>query len=242
MMALDTAQGLAAAHPGARLPCPICAASLKSSNLASHLRKVHPGASVAPSPWRGIDRRVLRTTLIALTITMVAALGLLTTVLVPGSPVAMGLVAVLVVLMGLVFGALLRSFSATLVLDGDTFVLHHSFGLGRRRAQLPCAITVGALEGFRPGNASLTHEYDPKAPPVIAGWYLQLGNLTLGCHQDTAFRTHWNPSTWRAGPRRMTYDVRLPREAMIALEYTLVARGYLLLVDAPAQDSPSSSD
>ena len=45
------AHELAAAHPQAKLPCPICANTLNASNLASHVAKVHAGAR--PVPWRG---------------------------------------------------------------------------------------------------------------------------------------------------------------------------------------------
>jgi len=47
------ARRLVAAHPAAKLPCPICAASLKAENLDHHLAKVHPGASAPTGPWRG---------------------------------------------------------------------------------------------------------------------------------------------------------------------------------------------
>ena len=45
------ARELAAAHPDSKLPCPVCANTVKAPNLSSHVEKVHAGAT-AP-PWRG---------------------------------------------------------------------------------------------------------------------------------------------------------------------------------------------
>lgn len=48
------ARRLAAASPTARLPCPVCAASLDAENLARHLAKVHAGATASAAVrWRG---------------------------------------------------------------------------------------------------------------------------------------------------------------------------------------------
>ena len=43
---------LAAAHPESKLPCPVCANTVKASNLGSHVEKVHADAPTPP-PWRG---------------------------------------------------------------------------------------------------------------------------------------------------------------------------------------------
>lgn len=54
MNALELARELAVSHPAAKLPCPVCAASLKAENLERHLAKVHPGATASTeSVWRG---------------------------------------------------------------------------------------------------------------------------------------------------------------------------------------------
>ena len=53
MDAIATARTLAAAHPAAMLPCPICAASLKAENVERHLGKVHPDARNAETRWAG---------------------------------------------------------------------------------------------------------------------------------------------------------------------------------------------
>ncbi len=52
-MSIASARRLAADHPSAKLPCPICAASLNAENLDKHLAKVHPGAADVAPPWRG---------------------------------------------------------------------------------------------------------------------------------------------------------------------------------------------
>ena len=46
------AHGLAAAHPQAKLPCPVCANTVNAANLSSHVAKVHAG-DAAPAEWRG---------------------------------------------------------------------------------------------------------------------------------------------------------------------------------------------
>src|SRR3569623_2215347 len=61
--ALAVARGLAAAHPQAKLPCPLCGAGLRAENLEQHLVKVHAGGAAAETPlepvaWSGPSRRV----------------------------------------------------------------------------------------------------------------------------------------------------------------------------------------
>lgn len=47
------ARELAASHPDAKLPCPVCANTLSARNLSAHLAKVHPGDDGAARPWQG---------------------------------------------------------------------------------------------------------------------------------------------------------------------------------------------
>lgn len=48
------ARALAAQHPAAKLPCPVCAASLNAENLDKHLAKVHAEAGERQvGEWRG---------------------------------------------------------------------------------------------------------------------------------------------------------------------------------------------
>lgn len=53
---LRIAGELAAARPGALLPCPVCAAAVRAANLDHHLRRQHPGAEPGTS-WAGTDWR-----------------------------------------------------------------------------------------------------------------------------------------------------------------------------------------
>jgi hypothetical protein len=50
---ISIARSLAAAHPNAKLACPVCAVSLKAENLDRHLAKVHASATASSAPWPG---------------------------------------------------------------------------------------------------------------------------------------------------------------------------------------------
>lgn len=51
---LATARTLAAAHPDALLPCPVCVTSLRAANLDRHVAKVHAGVAIpATTRWSG---------------------------------------------------------------------------------------------------------------------------------------------------------------------------------------------
>ncbi len=223
---IDTARSLAAAYPTAMLPCPVCAVSLKAAHLDHHLAKVHGNAAAAATPWRGTDRRVIWT---AITFVGVALVGMLAVVtsgsFVPGGALAMSMVAVECGFLALLTAAYLGAFKATIVLDGDTLVLRHSFGLGRLRATLPASIETGSL--LRPRGG--VHASDPHAGPVRDGWYLRVGDITIGCLQSTSFPTHWSPTGWRKAKPRMTRDVNVDQSTMVAIEYALAARGVLRL-------------
>ena len=52
MSAARTALALAAAHPGAMLPCPGCGASVRGENLARHIERTHGGAPDDELPSR----------------------------------------------------------------------------------------------------------------------------------------------------------------------------------------------
>lgn len=174
---------LAAAHPTARLPCPVCATGVNADNLERHLAKVHAGtiASTASS-WRGKG-----------------FLGL---------------------------------FPCAVVVDGDTFALHHSLGLGRRVVRLPCAIEIGALFRTRPDPITASYADDTNQPgqTVRVGRYLKLvgeRSITIGCRHNTQFATHWDRTGWQDGGRRRSCDLVIDRTAMVAIEYELARRGLL---------------
>lgn len=226
MSAIETARSLAASNPAAMLPCPICAVSLRASNLDGHLGKVHAGARALEGPWRGTDRRVMVTLTALLALALCGMLAFITSgAFAPGGPVAMAMVAAEVVLCLLVVAAFFGAFGATLAFDGDRLVLRHSFGLGRRSARLPAAIENGAL--LRPGNS--VYRTETPTAPVREGRYLRVGDLTIGCLQSTSFQAHWAPSGWRKGSARFTRDVNVDQATMVAIEYALVERGLLSL-------------
>src|SRR5262245_54470212 len=53
MDSVSIARGLAAQHPAARLPCPVCANTVNADHLDKHLEKVHADTSTPTAPWRG---------------------------------------------------------------------------------------------------------------------------------------------------------------------------------------------
>ncbi len=228
MDALSTARSLAASRPGAKLPCPLCAVSVKAANLDAHVAKVHPAASPALPPWTGIDRRVMRSLAVALGLVAVATVALgASRAAPPGSPLTWGLVAAMTALGVALFVAFLGVMRATLSLDGDVITLRHSLGLGRVTARLPRAVLMGALTASRPSIPGAGDAPDPDPVTVRVGWYLRLGGIVIGCRQSTSFASHWSDDGWTRGPRRITCDVVLPQAAMVALEYALAARGSL---------------
>src|SRR5689334_1739351 len=59
------ARSLAAAHPNATLPCPLCPASVNAGNLEHHLGKLHQAELSQSQPGGpvqliGVDRRIRR--------------------------------------------------------------------------------------------------------------------------------------------------------------------------------------
>ena len=182
MDAIAFARELAADHPAAKLPCPVCAASVNAENLGRHLDKVHASARAGTtSTWTGKG-----------------ALGIF--------PVSLALV------------------------DG-ALVLTHMLGLARRRVTLPCALEIGALVAMRPDVvAAQSDEFNTPGTEVRTGRYLRLvgdKTITVGCARSTSFSSHWDRATWRDGGKRRGCDIRLPVEAMLAVEYALVQRGVL---------------
>ena len=68
---------------------------------------------------------------------------------------------------------------------------------------------------------------------VDAGGYLRLEapdggpTLTVMTPKGMGIRAHWDPSGYTDGPKRKRWDITLPREAAVALQYQLAARGRL---------------
>lgn len=226
-LALVTASRLAAAHPDASLPCPVCGASLRASNLDGHVAKVHhTSAGPASSPndplvLVGVDGRIARVLAVpvALWVLVVGAVAVLGASL--DDRLGIALAALIVVAFVPLVLALVGLFRARLVLEGDEIRLRYALGLLEARARLPAAIEVGP----RIERRSVPGISGDLAEDVRAGVYLRLGDaLTIGARKGTGFRAHWSPDAWRSGPARRRCDVTLDRLSMIALEYHLASR------------------
>ncbi|MFN0250986.1 MAG: hypothetical protein ACKV2T_29195 [Kofleriaceae bacterium] len=231
MNLVDTARRIAKSHPDAILPCPLCASSVKGDNLASHLTKVHPDTPIPraaiPSDtivtvpaWRGSDARAVVTLLIGLVPFGAAAVATIALaqprVLQIASLVAFAFVLVLV------FAAWFRKIPARLALAENAIVMR---GLvARRSVDLPCAIEAGTIRDSRPD--ATYHSADHNTPSVSfdAGTYLCFTGpreLVVACR---AKASHLGAPK---GRKRTSWDIELPREAFVALQYALVERGLL---------------
>lgn len=229
-----TARLLAVAHPLARLPCPICVNPVSAANLDGHLAKVHPDARAAVPPWRGRDRRIVIVAAIATVVG--AALAIATTLatsVLPGSAEGYGVMALAIVPGVVALAGAFDVWGASLVLDGDVLVLRHSFVLRRRLAIAHARIEIGALFGSRmdPAMASYADDANVASTPVREGSYVRLAHgrrgITIAAKGASPFAKIWDPAGWRRGPRRRWCDIVVPRDALVALEYELAARGLL---------------
>lgn len=185
MTLLDTARRIAASHPDAMLPCPLCASSVKGENLRSHLAKTHPDAAVPPAAipsamivtvpaWRG-KRGFLRL------------------------PARLALAENALVLRGL---------------------------LAKKSADLPCEIEAGTITDSRPDALHGSIEYNTPSVDFDAGTYLRFVGPT---EIVVACRAKASRLGAPRGPKRKRWDIELPREAFVALQYALVERGLLAI-------------
>ncbi|NUP07851.1 MAG: hypothetical protein HOW73_17525 [Polyangiaceae bacterium] len=230
---IQTARRLAATHPQAKLPCPVCVNAVKATNLDGHLAKVHPGATSAMSPWRGTDRRIViwatAATLLGMAIAMIAiGSGSIR----HGTGAAYALLAGFLAPLLVAVAGLASVWGGTLAIDGDVIVLRHSFGLGRRRIRLPCTIESGPLFVSRSTSVTATYDMNHPSKDVRVGSYLRLANgrrgITIASTGDSPFRETWNRAGWTAGKRRHWCDVKVRRDVLVAIEYELAARGMLV--------------
>jgi hypothetical protein len=236
-MTIDTARRIAKSHPGASLPCPLCASSVKGENLASHITKVHANATPPPAAeprtkigtvpaWRGTDARILVTALLAMIPALIGAMGTLVLDLPRAihAPFAIAFMLLLVI----AFAALLRKVPARLALAENALVIR---GLVLRRSvDIPCEIETGTLVESRP--EAIRGDIETNVPSVDfdAGTYLRFAgphDIVVACRAKAA---HLGAAR---GPKRKKWDIELPREAFVALQYALLERG-LLAVDRAA--------
>lgn len=228
------ARSLAAAHPNATLPCPECAAVVNAGNLDRHLGKVHPTVPLESPPdaivrLTGVDHRIRRPLYVlpimwAIAVTIVFAMGG------PINDTIMAIIgASLLLHCAPLVAAMLGVFRAHLELDGEHVRLR--WGFGRSTIQLPAELESG---GWVERRASvLDHQQETgSAQDENVGAYLRLsqGNavITVGAHEGVGLRKHWAAGGWRKGPKRRSCDIRVDRNALVAIEYHLAARGLLI--------------
>lgn len=227
------ARSLAAAHERAMLPCPICAASVRGTNLASHLERHAPSTSSSTNSggltvWRGADRAsrpALIALLLALWLVSIAGFVFLAPIddVEASSLIAIGLVGFVPLTL-----SLLDRLPARIESDGKRLRLVWAAGLLSREVSSSAPFEVGRLlERRSPPGVS---QYSP-AEDVAVGQYLRIGtgahHITVGASKGTGFRKHWAERDWRAGPARRRWDVQLDAPAMVALEYHLASLGLL---------------
>ncbi len=243
MTIVDTARRIAKAHPEALLPCPLCASSVKGANLASHIAKVHadvtpppaaiPRATIGTVPaWRGSDARALVTLLLLMIPALIGAIATLVLDLprVIHAPFAIAFMLLLV----LAFVALLRKVPAKLALAENALVLRGLFA--KRSVDLPCVIETGTIRDSRPDVVHASTEHDTPSVEFDAGTYLRFvgpREIVVAC------RAKASRLGAARGPKRKTWDIELPREAFVALQYELIDRR-LLAVDRSDLASPAS--
>jgi len=225
------ARSLAAAHPKAMLPCPVCAASLKASNLDKHLGKVHSGVVAEGRRWSGSDRALMRP-LVALFFVTVLQLPLLTVVPVAFEQLALlAIAAQMTVFLGGLGLTLFGKLPAELSLEGNRLVVRYGLGLLSRSVTLPPEkVAVGVLLEEVP-RTHVPGYPDWATDDVKAGTYLRLrgtGMLTLGTKTGTGLRGHWDPAGWSSGGKVKWWDITLDASALVAVEYMLAERGLLV--------------
>ncbi len=242
LAAIRTARRLAAAHPTAALPCPLCAVSVGAANLEAHLRKVHgdlgalagEAARAAPLVLAGRDRAVQRELLGALSIVAVAgAIGFPLAIRFElGDAALYVLLAVLLPIVGGLMAAMLDAFGGTLELEGGQLRLRRVFGLRVRVLSLPARVELGRMRALR-SPAGMAQYESARHVEVDDGVYLRLTDgrtsITVTTPGETGFAKHWADEGWHEAPRTRRADLVIGRDAWVALEYALSEAGSLTL-------------
>ena len=242
MSIIDSARRIAKSNPDALLPCPLCASSVKGANLASHITKVHADATLPPAAipharidtvpaWRGSDANVLVTILLAMI--PVGGLAVATLVLEMSQPVSIAALIAFTLVLVLAFVALFRKVPARLALAENALVLRGL--IAKRSVDLPCEIETGTLVESRPDAIHSSVEYNTPSVERDAGTYLRFAGsreIVVAC------RAKASALGAPRGPKRKTWDIELPREAFVALQYELIDRG-LLAVERGDLAAPS---
>lgn len=245
---IPIARGLAAAHPDALLPCPVCCASLKGNDLDKHLFKVHEVAVrnaaitlAGDCTWSGIDNRLFMYLAGGMGFTVVSLAVMLVWFRDPGSISGEGLVGLRSILVWTA-GAGVAAVPATLCvhdrlrmvvrLEGNALKWRGRLGLSWHTVRLPTVLTVGVLQNWLLTVSATPTTEDPEYVEVSVSSYLSFGTrrapFVVGCRQKCTFNTHWTRGV-RVGRKRIGRHLMVNQETFAALQYQLAARGMLSL-------------
>lgn len=226
-----TARRIAKSHPDALLPCPFCASSVKGENLTNHITKVHANEAVPPAAtpsakivtvpaWLGTDARALVTLLLAMIPAALISVATITLEQPRILQIAATIVFALVLL--LAFAALFRRIPARLALAQNAIIVRGLFA--KRSVDLPCVIVAGTMRDSRPDAVHRSSDDNTPSISFDAGTYLSFAGpreIVVACR---AKASHLGAPK---GAKRTSWDIELPREAFVALQYSLVERGLL---------------
>lgn len=233
-------RALAAAHPGATLPCPVCATQIGGSNVELHLSSAHPERLAAPV---GDSRGALRVTGVDKR-SFVAVIGLLiawgvgTTVVfalkVPLTDIGVAILgASFLVCAGVPGAAAAGAFKARLELDGDRVRLR--WLLGSRVVPLPATLEGGVAIATEMKSTGVS-AVDGAAKDVPGAYLCLAGGgakITIATTEATEIGHRWSAGGWTRGDDIRQWDITVDRSAFIALELYLAARGQLVAPTEP---------
>ncbi len=231
-MVLDVARRIAAERPDAMVPCPGCGASLRASNLESHLAKVHPGTGAHSDRvvLRGKDRRIVRFGLAVLVLGAAGAGGLLAAGVEADSfVVPVGIATAVLLLFFVGFGEF-GSLPARLIVEQEHVTLRWGLGLRVRRVRRPARVEVGRFVIKRPSPTAGEDVHTSVEHP--GGTYLNVRRrrrrgIVVVCSTSTELRKHWKG--WQQGKKRAGCEIVLDRPDFVALQYALADGGELSL-------------
>ncbi len=237
---MPIARRLAAQHPHAMLPCPLCGVTLKAENLERHIAKTHPDFvsgrpldAAGPIVLTGVDRRMVGPSFVLLALWCGLAAGVGSTFgrLAPVPLVLFSLTA-LAAFAPLAL-AIAGKFRATLVLEPSALTLRTRLGTSTRRLSLPAKIESGGFER-RFESVVTSRVPNPKTYTKRVGIFLRLRDgsaITIGATKTASLSKRWATTGWKQAQKTERVDIELSRTALLGLEYQLAARGWLQPVE-----------
>jgi hypothetical protein len=170
--------------------------------------------------WRGSDATAVVTLLLSLIPIGGASVATIALELPKAAQIAAW--AAFALVLALAFAAMFRKIPARVALAENAIVVH---GLVfRRSVDLPCEIEMGTIRDSRPSAIHSSIEYNSPSVEFDAGTYLRFAGsreIVVAC------RAKASSLGMPRGPKRKQWDVELPREAFVALQYGLIDRGLL---------------